>query len=366
MCIKRGSRTVSPWVGQLCETGDWGSAMQGNGVGFPRRKRTTIVQVAQRAGVSHQTVSRYLRFNGGLKPGTVEKVEAAIRELDYKPDFIARSMRTRRSNRIAVVLPEVSNALPTPFRGAAAAAHQAGYQVDVVSLEGDEARRRERVLMLLESERVEGVLSLTPLGDVLPLQLDAALPILVLGEYDDKMRSTGAFADGTFAAQVVQHLADLGHRRFLHVAGSQDWASARNRHRIYLETIDRLGLESYGVVGGHWSVGSGYEAARDLPGNSGVTAVFAANDHMAFGVIRGLQDRGIRVPEDVSVVGWDNEELGRFFSPTLTTVELNLELIGREAMLELIARVEDREPPSFGRQVMGRLIARGSSGRASQ
>jgi LacI family transcriptional regulator len=87
---------------------------------------------------------------------------------------------------------------------------------------------------------------------------------------------------------------------------------------------------------------------------------------MAFGVIRGLQDRGIRVPEDVSVVGWDNEELGQFFSPTLTTVDLNLELIGREAMQELIARVEDREPPSFGRQVMGRLIVRGSSGPVSQ
>jgi DNA-binding LacI/PurR family transcriptional regulator len=250
--------------------------MQASDVGSPRRKRVTIVQVAQRAGVSHQTVSRYLRFNGGLKPRTVEKVEAAIRELEYKPDVIARSMRTRRSNRIAVVLPEVSNALPTPFRGAAAAAHQAGYQVDVVSLEGDEARRRARVLMLLESERVEGVLSLTPLGDVLPLQLDAAVPILVLGEYDDKMRSTGAFADGAFAAQVVQHLADLGHRRFLHVTGSQDWASARNRHRIYLATIDRLGLESYGVVGGQWSVRSGYEAARDLPGTSGVTAVSVA------------------------------------------------------------------------------------------
>ncbi|HWD60912.1 MAG TPA: LacI family DNA-binding transcriptional regulator [Humibacter sp.] len=332
--------------------------------GAPRRKRVTIMHVAELAGVSHQTVSRYLRFNGGLKPVTVDKVEKAIHDLDYRPDLIARSMRTRRTNRIAIVLPELTYFVPTPFRGAASAAHEAGYQIDVVSLEGDEARRRKRVLTLMDSERVEGILSFTPLGDMLSPLPVSPVPMQVMGQYDEKMRSTGAFADGAFAAEVVQHLADLGHRRFLHVAGNQDWASARNRRTVYLETVDRLGLESYGVVGGDWSVEAGYQAARDLPANSGVTAIVAANDLVAFGVIRGLQDRGVRVPDDVSVVGWDNEEIGRFLSPTLTTVELNLELIGRQAMLELIARVEDREPPSFEHQVMGRLIARGSSGPA--
>lgn len=216
----------------------------------------------------------------------------------------------------------------------------------------------------MDSERVEGILSFTPLGDMLSPLPASSVPMQVMGQYDEKMRSTGAFADGAFAAEVVQHLADLGHRRFLHVAGNQDWTSARNRRTVYRETVDRLGLESYGVVGGDWSVESGYQAGRDLPANSGVTAIVAANDFVAFGVIRGLQDRGIRVPDDVSVVGWDNEEIGRFLSPTLTTVELNLELIGRQAMLELIAMVEDREPPSFEHQVMGRLIARGSSGPA--
>lgn len=333
-------------------------------LGTARRKRVTIMQVAEHAGVSHQTVSRYLRFNGGLKAATVERVEKAIRDLDYRPDLIARSMRTRRTNRIAIVLPELTYFVPTPFRGAAAAAHEAGYHVDVVSLEGDEARRRERVLTLMDSERAEGILSFTPLGGALAGTTEPSVPLLIMGEYDEKMRSTGAFADGAFAREVVQHLADLGHRRFLHVAGNQDWASARNRRAVYVETVERLGLESYGVVGGDWSVQSGYEAARNLPANSGVTAVVAANDFVAFGVIRGLQDRGIRVPDEISVVGWDNEEIGRFLSPTLTTVELNLELIGRQAMQELIARVEDREPPRFEPQVMGRLIARASSGPA--
>ena len=330
----------------------------------PRRKRVTIMQVASHAGVSHQTVSRYLRFNGGLKPATIEKVEAAIRELDYKPDLIARSMRTRRTNRIAIVLPEFTYYLPTPFRGAAAVAHEAGYEVDVVSLEGDEARRRERVLALMESERMEGILSLTPIGDVASLQAESSAPVLIVGQYDDKMRSTGAFADGAFVAAVIGHLADLGHRRFLHVAGDQRWASARNRLTVYNETIERLGLESYGVVGGEWTAQSGYDAARDLPANSGVTAIFASKDTIAFGVIRGLQDRGIRVPHDISVVGWDNDEFARFSAPTLSTVEDNLELIGRQSMQQLIARIRGENPPEFPNEIVGRLIPRGSSGPA--
>ncbi|MHA7987513.1 LacI family DNA-binding transcriptional regulator [Rathayibacter sp. CAU 1779] len=330
----------------------------------PRRKRVTIMEVAGRAGVSHQTVSRYLQFNGGLKPATVEKIEAAIRELDYKPDLIARSMRTRRTNRIAIVLPELTYFLPTPFLGATAVAHEAGYEVDVVSLEGDETRRRDRVRTLLESERVEGVLSLTPLGDTQDLQSDQSTPILVVGQYDDKMRSTGSFADGAFAGEVVKHLADHGHRRFLHVAGDQRWASARNRLLVYQAAIERLGLESYGVVGGAWTVQSGYDAARDLPANSGVTAIFAAKDTIAFGVIRGLQDRGIRVPDDISVVGWDNDEFARFSAPTLSTVEDNLELIGRQSMQQLIARIEGTEPPEARQEIIGRLIPRGSSGPA--
>jgi LacI family repressor for deo operon, udp, cdd, tsx, nupC, and nupG len=330
-----------------------------------RRKRVTLLEVARHAGVSHQTVSRYLRHNGGLKPATVAKIDAAVLALGYRPDLIARSLRTRRSNRLAIVLPELTWFVPGALRGASAAAHDAGYQIDVVSLEGDEFRRRERVLALLDSERVEGILSLTPLGGMLPDSDPAAgAAVVVVGEYDDKMRSTGVFADGRYAAGLVEHLAGLGHRQFLHVAGAADWASARNRRAVYLRTVQRLGLESYGVVEGDWSVRSGYEAARDLPADAGVTAVFAANDHVAFGVVRGLQDRGLRVPQDVSVVGWDDEQFGRYTSPTLTTVSVDRELLGRQAMESLIADVQGRERPRIPDLPPGRLVLRGSSGPA--
>lgn len=337
-----------------------------NDTGSPRtpKKRATIWEVARLAGVSHQTVSRYLKGNGGMKPTTKAKIDRAVAELDYRPNLIARSMRTRRSNRIAIVLPELINFVPIPIlRGASAAAHEAGYLTDVVGLEGGESRRAEGVLSLLDAGQAEGILSFTPLADIVDRVADHT-PVVVFGEYDDNMHALGALADGGPAGEIVRHLAELGHRRFLHVAGAQDWASARNRRKVYAETVASLGLESYGIVDGDWSVRSGYEAARDLPADSGVTAVLAANDYVAMGVIRGFQDRGVRVPEDVSVFGWDNEQFSQYFMPTMSTVAHDREALGRHAMLSLLAQVRREPPPPVWLGKRFDLLPRGSSGPA--
>lgn len=326
------------------------------------KKRATIWEVARVAGVSHQTVSRYLRNEGGLRPTTRAKIDKAVAELDYKPNLIARSMRTRRSNRIAIVLPELTTFVPIPvLRGASAAARQAGYTTDVVGLEGDEKRRAEGTLSLLDSQQIEGVLSFTPLSDQV-IEAAGRRPIVIYGEYDDRMHSRGDLADGKPASMIVRHLAELGHRRFLHVAGSDDWASAVNRRQVYEQTIAELGLENYGVVEGDWSVASGYDAARDLPANAGVTAVLAANDYVAMGVIRGFQDHGVRVPQDISVFGWDNEEFTRYFLPSISTVASDREAIGRQAMTRLVALIRDEAQPAIELESLFTLIPRASSG----
>ena len=328
------------------------------------KKRATIWEVARAAGVSHQTVSRYLKNEGGLKPATREKIDRAVAELDYRPNLIARSMRTRRSNRIAIVLPELTSFVPVPvLKGASQTARQAGYSTDVVGLEGDAVRRAEGALALLDSQQVDGVLSFTPLSDTVIATGDQR-SIVVYGEYDDNMHSQGHLADGRPAADIVHHLAELGHRKFLHVAGSADWASALNRRAVYEQTIADLGLESHGVVPGDWSVRSGYDAARDLPADSGVTAVLAANDYVAMGVIRGFQDRGLRVPEDVSVFGWDDEEFTRYFQPSMSTVRLDRDTMGRQAMSALLALINGEPPPKPHIDSTFEIIPRGSSGPA--
>jgi DNA-binding LacI/PurR family transcriptional regulator len=331
----------------------------------PERKRPTIWEVAERAGVSHQTVSRFLKNDSGMKPATRARIERAVTELDYRPNLMARSMRTQQSHRITIVLPELSGFVPIPLlRGASAAAHEAGYMTDVVGLEGGESRRARSVLSLLEARQADGVLSLVPLGDLADRQGAGQRPVVVLGEYDDTLQSRGRLADGRPAEEILRHLADQGHRRFLHVAGSQDWASARNRRAVYVEAVERLGLESYGVVDGDWSVRSGYEAARDLPADSGVTAVLAANDYVALGVLRGFQDRGVRVPEQMSVFGWDDEEFTSYFSPSISTVHINKEEVGRRSMLSLLALLRGEPEPDTEVTDLFHLVPRGSSGPA--
>jgi LacI family transcriptional regulator len=328
-------------------------------------KRPTIMEVARLAGVSHQTVSRYLRFNGGLKPATRDRVDAAIKELNYRPNLVARSMRTKRSGRLAILMPTVSFSPARILAGATEAAHAAGFVVEVVSIGGGAEARSERLLELAESSQLEGILSLAP---ILP-STEAALPptsaVVVSADFDDEMRGIGELADASPVATMIEHLAELGHRWFLHVAGAQSFASARGRKQTYLDTIERLGLKSVGVVDGDWSGESGMRAILELDDRRRPTAVIAANDLVASGVIRGAIERGWSVPDDLSVTGWDNNPVGMFLAPSLSTVDIDLERLGRDAMTRLIAAVRGTSAETSP-EPLHSIIWRESTGPAPQ
>jgi LacI family transcriptional regulator, repressor for deo operon, udp, cdd, tsx, nupC, and nupG len=326
------------------------------------RKRPTIHDVASRAGFSHQTVSRYLRSNGGLKPNTAAKIRAAIEELDYRPNRVARSMRTRRTGRIAVVLPTAARLLPLRLLGAAsAAAHEAGYTVDLVGLEGAAVERAARAAELADSGEYEGILALASLGAQLASW--SACPVVVIADYDDELRGLGALADGAACGEVVRYLSGLGHRSFLHLAGRQAFASARNRRQTFVDTIAALGLRGT-VIDCDWSGQSGYDAVMSLPGDTHITAVVAANDLMAMGAVRASLNRGWKVPADLSVFGWDDEELARFGTPSLSTVAIDRERQGREAMCALIAIMRGTDPPRIDTSSLHTVIPRESTGPA--
>lgn len=334
------------------------------------RRRPTITDVAQLAGVSHQTVSRYLRFSGnGLKPMTRERVERAIRELDYRPNLVARSMRTRRTGRLAVLMPPMvfsSHRLlvTNPNRilaGATAAAHAEGYVVEVLSLEDEAAGRTERMLELSDSGQVEGILSFASVPRSSEERLRRSATVVFSAGFDDEMRTVGDLADGTPIARIMEHLVELGHRRFLHVAGDLHFPSARGRKQTYLDTIEHLGLESLGVYDGDWSGESGVAAVQSLAASPRPTAVIAANDLVAAGVIRGAKDRGWEVPGQLSVTGWDNYPVGPFLSPSLTTVETDLYRLGSNAMKRLVATLRG-ESPEISAEPLSRIIWRESTG----
>lgn len=326
-------------------------------------KRATIWDVAELAGVSQQTVSRYLRHDPGMKPQTIEKVRAAVAELNYRPNRIAQSMRTRRTERIGVFIPSANKRLPIQtLMGASAAAHVAGYAIDIIGVEGT-PDRADRILELADSGDFDGVLALASFGG--DWHQRAVTPAVVLADYDDELRGLGEVANGAACGEVVRHLYDLGHRQFLHIAGPQEFAAARNRRKSFSETVTSLGAFGEVTVGG-WIAQAGCDAVADLPDDSPVTAIVAANDALALGAVRACLERGWDVPNHISVFGWDNNELCQFTTPALSTVSVDNERLGRNAMRRLISTMHGSAAPSPEAEPLHRLIPRESSGPVRQ
>ncbi|SEE86955.1 LacI family DNA-binding transcriptional regulator [Ruania alba] len=307
-----------------------------------RADRVTIRDVARAADVSHQTVSRFLKYQGaGMKPATLERIRSAVAELDYRPSLVAQAMRGRRTGRLALVLPS-GNAISSleVLNGATDAARQQGYDVEVVLLGGDDSERDQRLRAIAESTLFEGVLCLTPV----PAETwtSAAVPVMVSPDYDAEMRGIGPLADASRIGDFLDRLAELGHRDVLHVSGDYRHTSARSRRDEFIASARRLGL-TYRVVDGDWSGEVGRRAVLALPEDSGPTAIVAANDVVAAGAARGALERGWLVPGRLSLTGWDEHLLGEWLSPRLTTVAIDHVRLGTRAMDSLVAAVRGTE-----------------------
>jgi DNA-binding LacI/PurR family transcriptional regulator len=306
-------------------------------------RRPTSHDVAHLAGVSQSTVSFVFTGRPGISEATREKVLRAASELNYRPNLAARSMRTHRTGRLAVVVPIATINPLTLLSGAIAAARDEGYVVEVVSLPEEQTARDERLTEVVESGQYEGILAFTPLPFT---DTTGGGPIVLsVGEFDDAMHMTGEFTDSRPIAEMIERLAAQGHRRFIHVAGAEDFPSARARRDAYLSTIDRLGLESLGVTDGDWSGKAGEDAIDALPDDAPPLAVIAANDVLATGAIRASTRRWWKLPHDVAVTGWDDHPQSAFLVPSLTSVVQDRERLGAYSMHRLVAAVRGGEPP---------------------
>lgn len=326
------------------------------------RKPPTIYDVAKLAGVSHQTVSRYLKGDR-IRPDMRDRVMRALKMLDYKPNSAARALATNRSHRIGVLTHEVHQVGPGKVLLAAiAAARAAGYLLDVVDLDPSDGAMIREALTLLTAQDCAGILALAATDEMLTAfgHIDLGLSVVVAAEPDDAAGSgTHPHAQGLSA--LVAHLAEFGHTRFMHVAGPPTYSSARNRGLAYEAAVRRLGLRSCGTVYGDWTAASGYGVGRDIPVEGGVTAVVAANDQMALGVIHALVERGFRVPDDISVTGMDDIPESAYFLPPLTTLRLDFASEGEDAVRQMLTRIDgvERAPVSLR---PAELVVRASTG----
>lgn len=326
-------------------------------------RAATIYDVAQLAGVSHATVTRVLRNFAGIRPETRERVERAVAALNYRPNMAARSLITGRSNRIGALTHEIDYVGPSRIvQGAAGAARRAGYVLDIVTLDTADRKAVEEGVALVTKPDVAGIL-VFPSSDEMTRTLERTrfrVPVLISAEQDGVLTGPDTPVEGALDS-VVEHLFSLGHTRFFHIAGPENWSASRNRSLAYLRAVSDRGLVSIGTAHGDWSSASGYQVARHIP--EAVTAIVSANDQMALGAILALHERGLRVPQDVSVTGIDDVPEAAFYSPPLTTMRVDFMKQGEQALLRLLALMEPSRS-SGAPLARPRLIVRASTGPA--
>jgi DNA-binding LacI/PurR family transcriptional regulator len=307
------------------------------------RRLPRLEDVAARAKVSHQTVSRVINNHPNVSSATREKVEAAIAELGYRRNTAARSLVTRRSQTIGVLAAEMGQYGPAnTLLGVQQAAREAGYFVSIEAIKEAGAGAISDALRHLTDQGADGIIVIVPHdGTVQALEgLTLDVPVILVGAPGGGLFS-GALVDQKLGARLaVSHLIDLGHRRIGHVSGPQDWVDGRSRAEGWGERLREAGLPDDLLIEGDWSAGSGYRIGLQLAAERTATALFVGNDQMALGLLRAFNEAGVRVPDDVSVVGFDDQPESGYFTPPLTTVRQDFEELGRRCMNVMLGALE--------------------------
>ncbi len=312
--------------------------------------------VARAAGVSHQTVSRVLNDHPSVRPETRERVRAAIIRLGYRRNPIARALVTRQTHTIGVLAPASNLFGPASLVIAVEqAARQHGWYVSLASLSDFDPPSVATAIDHFLGQQVDGLVVVAPVFSAVEACSTAALGIPTVMVATDADPADGfdvvAIDQEAGARLAVRHLLQLGHRGVAHLAGPADWLDAVARLRGWRVELAEAGLPVPTALVGDWSPESGYRAGQQLLADGDLpTAVFAANDLMAIGLVRALVEAGVSVPGQVSVVGFDDIDATGFVLPPLTTVRQDLVTLGRLGVERLLARIKGAEPSDPVRQ----------------
>ncbi len=323
-----------------------------------------MYDVARLAGVSHQTVSRVINGSSHVRAETRDRVLAAMEKLDYRPNSVARALVTGRSKNLGVVTFNTTLYGPaSTLVGVERAAHAAGYFISIVSLESLERAAVMQAVERLRALGVDGLVMIAPhvasLGALWDLPAD--LPVVAVEAGPQDVVAVAEVDQYEGARMATQHLLDLGHATVHHLGGPPEWIEAQQRTAGWRDALDAAGAKGTSPLRGDWSARSGYELGHKLLDLPGVTAIFVANDQMALGLLRALHERGRAVPDDVSVVGFDDMEEAAHFWPPLTTVRQTFAEVGRQSVDALIAEIRAGEHHHAPVAVPTELIVRRST-----
>ncbi|AUX45165.1 LacI family transcriptional regulator [Sorangium cellulosum] len=328
------------------------------------RRAAVMVDVAKLAGVSYQTVSRVLHDSPHVHPDTRERVLEAIRQLDYRPSSVAQALVTGRSRTLGVVSFDTTLYGPaSTLLGIEEAAHDAGYGVSIASLKSFSRAPVVDAVKRLCDQGADGIVVIAPQRSAVDAlrHVTSNVPVVAVeGGPDDSVPVVAVDQHGG-AAAATRHLLDLGHRTVWHIAGPQDWLEADQRIDGWRSALEAAGVEVPPLLRGDWSARSGYELAPQLSRTPGVTAVFVANDQMALGLLRYLNEIGRDVPRDISIVGFDDIPEAAYFTPPLTTVRQDFSELGRRCLHLLLGQIESGQRSDARVVVEAELVLRKSA-----
>ncbi|SMH45911.1 transcriptional regulator, LacI family [Rathayibacter oskolensis] len=329
----------------------------------PAARAPSIYDVARAAGVSHQTVSRVLNDHPSLRAETKKRVLDVMAALDYRPNLAARALVTSRTRTIGVLSSQSLQYGPaSSIQAIEVAARDAGYLVVTANVDGTDGESIQAGIRHLLNQAVEGLVVIAPQIRVFDILSGVALriPNVTLQTSDDE-RDDALYVDQMAGARMATaHLIDLGHTEIVHLAGPQDWIEAEARMRGYLAELGDRNVPLRPPILGDWSADRGHRVGLELARFLDFTAVFSANDQMALGLMSAFHERGVRVPEDVSVIGFDDIPEAAFYWPPLTSVRQDFAELGRRCVAALLNLIEG-ERPEAAPPIAPQLVVRGST-----
>ncbi|MFH8474881.1 LacI family DNA-binding transcriptional regulator [Streptomyces sp. NPDC018000] len=323
-----------------------------------------MADVAALAGVSAQTVSRVANNRTNVDDATRERVLNAMRMVGYRPNTAARALATGRFRTIGVISFDLqAHGNARTLESIVSAVQHTDYSVNVVTVQNQTEQAVREAFERLTMQAVDGIiLNEAQILDTPALRLPTGLPVVV-NDGDGTHRFATVHTDQAEGARLaVGHLLGLGHRTVWHLAGPQDSYPARGRAEAWHHTLKDAGCPVPPALYGDWTADSGYRVGREVAHRSDIGAVFVANDQMALGLMCALHEAGRRVPDDVSVVGFDNIAESAHFLPPLTTVHQDFEEIGRHAVALLLDQIHAGRPHRLAvTSVAPRLVVRDST-----
>jgi DNA-binding LacI/PurR family transcriptional regulator len=305
-----------------------------------------MIDVAARAGVSHQTVSRVINGFGKVAPDTRERVLQAIDELGYHRNSMARALVTGRTEILGLVTTtSVAYGPSSMLLAVELAARRAGYFTGVAPVSGTSGNTVTAAVDHFLRLGAEGLVVFAPTEDIARdlSALDVPVPVVAVTARRTTPRAGGVTPVSVDqhggARAAVEHLIDLGHRDIAHVPGPADWFEAQAREAAWRESLSEASLPARESSVRGWDAQTGYDAGAEMAREGAPTAVFAANDDIALGLVHAFHDVGLRVPEDVSVVGFDDAPGTAFYLPRLTTVRQDFSALGDQVVQTMVRAI---------------------------